>query len=54
MPSDEKAGGLFVFVDVADVVVVVVAVVVIVVVVFIEENPIIALSKNFFIIRFRA
>ena len=53
MPSDEKAGGLFVFVDVADVVVVV-AVVVIVVVVFIEENPIIALSKNFFIIRFRA
>ena len=52
MPSDDKAGGLFIFVDVADVVVV--DIVVVAVVVFIEENPIIALSKNFFIIRFRA
>ena len=41
-------------VDVADLVVVVVVIVVVAVVVFIEENPIIALSKNFFIIRFRA
>ena len=47
-------------VGVADVVVVVIVVAVVVdivvvaVVVFIEENPIIALSKNFFIIRFHA